>query len=283
MWSRFCIMKHFIYIFLSLMLVTSCSTSRKSLRNTMIGGLTGVEYMEKVIEWTPARENLTARARIELNTRTPSPVSVNATLRIRRGEIIRISVAPFLGIEVARIDITPNRVLVVDRMNKRYVEAGFSEISGLLNTDVDFNIIQSLIMNEIFLPGKRVLSLSDAEKFTLTPADGRARLQIKLSKRVDYNFFTSVTDGRLEETVMSLKGMPYSLHCIYTDFTMLNSDVFPQRINIYTAGTDKKYSLDMKLSRIGTDSNWETNTELSSKYKKISFTELLKMLVQLRK
>lgn len=81
-------------------------------------------------------------------------MSVNANLRIRRGEIIRISVAPFLGIEVARIDITPKHILAVDRMNKRYVEVGFSEISGMLNTELDFNIIQSLMLNEIFLPGR---------------------------------------------------------------------------------------------------------------------------------
>ena len=49
-------------------------------------------------------------------------MSVNANMRVRRGEIIRFSVAPILGIEVARIDITPDKIMAVDRMNKRYVE-----------------------------------------------------------------------------------------------------------------------------------------------------------------
>lgn len=275
-------MKRIIYLLLCLVLMASCSTSRKSLRNTTIGGLSGVEYMEKVIEWTPARENLTARTRIELNTGTSSTKSINANMRIRRGEIIRLSVAPLLGIEVVRIDITPDYVLTVDRMNKRYVEVSFSELSSLMNTRIDFNIIQSLILNEIFLPGKPSLSLSDADEFSLTSADSRAQLKVKSSKKIDYSFFTSATDGRLEETVISLKGLPYSLHCSYSDFTMLNRDVFPQRINLYTEGTGKKYSLDMKLSRIGTDSNWDTNTELSSKYKKISLPELLKIFEQLK-
>ena len=273
-------MKQISYIVLLVLILTSCSTSRNTLRNTTIGGLSGTEYMEKVIEWTPSRDNLTARARIELNVGSSSPMSVNANMRVRRGEIIRFSVAPILGIEVARIDITPDKIMAVDRMNKRYVELGFAEISSLLNTELDFNILQSLILNEIFIPGKDKLSVADASGFTLSPYADRARLQVKGTKRIGYSFFTSATDGRLEETVIALKVLPYSLHCRYADFTMLGNDVFPQSIEMMSEGTDKKYSLDMKLSRVNTDSNWDSKTELSSKYRKMSVQELLKLFIK---
>lgn len=273
-------MKQISYIVLLVLILTSCSTSRNALRNTTIGGLSGTEYMEKVIEWTPSRDNLTARARIELNVGSSSPMSVNANMRVRRGEIIRFSVAPILGIEVARIDITPDKIMAVDRMNKRYVELGFAEISSLLNTELDFNILQSLILNEIFIPGKDKLSVADVSGFTLSPYADRARLQVKGTKRIGYSFFTSATDGRLEETVIALKDLPYSLHCRYADFTMLGNDVFPQSIEMMSEGADKKYSLDMKLSRINTDSNWDSKTELSSKYRKMSVQELLKLFIK---
>lgn len=273
-------MKQIKYLFLLILILTSCSTSKNSLRNTMIGGLSGTEYMEKVIEWTPSRQNLTARTRLELNTGSASPISVNANMRIRRGEIIRITVAPFLGIEVARIDITPEKILAIDRMNKRYVELGFGELSSLLNTELDFNILQSLILNEIFIPGREKLSQSDAERFALSSCGDQAKLQVKGTKRIEYSFFTSATDGRLEETVISLKGLPYSLHCRYTDFTMLGNDVFPQYIEMQSEGTDKKYSLSMKLSRIGTDSDWDAKSEVSSKYRKISIQELLQLFIK---
>lgn len=273
-------MKQIKYLFLLILILTSCSTSKNSLRNTMIGGLSGTEYMEKVIEWTPSRQNLTARTRLELNTGSASPISVNANMRIRRGEIIRITVAPFLGIEVARIDITPEKILAIDRMNKRYVELGFGELSSLLNTELDFNILQSLILNEIFIPGREKLSQSDAERFALSSYGDQAKLQVKGTKRIEYSFFTSATDGRLEETVISLKGLPYSLHCRYTDFTMLGNDVFPQSVEMQSEGTDKKYSLSMKLSRIGTDSDWDAKSEVSSKYRKISIQELLQLFIK---
>lgn len=274
-----------IPLFLTALLLTGCSTSRNALRNTVIGGLSGTEYMEKVIEWTPQRENLTARTRVQLNMGSESSsVSVNANMRIRRGELIRLSVAPVLGIEVARMDITPKGVLVIDRMNRRYVEIGFAEVADILKVEVDFNALQSLFLNEIFLPGRESLTVEDAVKFDLSEQDGRAHLQVKDSrsqmKDSRYSFFTSATDGRLEETVISLKNLPYELHCRYTDFTMVGSDVFPQSIELTPEGTQKKYSLGLKLSRIGTDSGWDAKSEVPAKYRKMTVQEVMQLIIK---
>lgn len=274
-----------IPLFLIALLLTGCSTSRNALRNTVIGGLSGTEYMEKVIEWTPQRENLTARTRVQLNMGSESSsVSVNANMRIRRGELIRLSVAPVLGIEVARMDITPKGVLVIDRMNRRYVEIGFAEVADILKVEVDFNALQALFLNEIFLPGRESLTVEDAVKFDLSEQDGRAHLQVKDSrsqmKDSRYSFFTSVMDGRLEETVISLKDLPYALHCRYTDFTMVGSDVFPQSIELTPEGTQKKYSLGLKLSRIGTDSDWDAKSEVPAKYRKMTVQEVIQLIIK---
>lgn len=274
-----------IPLFLIALLLTGCSTSRNALRNTVIGGLSGTEYMEKVIEWTPQRENLTARTRVQLNMGSESSsVSVNANMRIRRGELIRLSVAPVLGIEVARMDITPKGVLVIDRMNRRYVEIGFAEVADILKVEVDFNALQALFLNEIFLPGRESLTVEDAVKFDLSEQDGRAHLQVKDSrsqmKDSRYSFFTSAMDGRLEETVISLKDLPYALHCRYTDFTMVGSDVFPQSIELTPEGTQKKYSLGLKLSRIGTDSDWDAKSEVPAKYRKMTVQEVIQLIIK---
>ena len=94
-----------------------------------------------------------------------------------------------------------------------------------------------------------------------------------------YSFFTSATDGRLEETVISLKDLPYALHCRYTDFTMVGSDVFPQSIELTPEGTQKKYSLGLKLSRIGTDSGWDAKSEVPAKYRKMTVQEVIQLII----
>lgn len=279
-------LSHLAVLLLSLVLF-GCGTSRKTSRNVMIGDLSGTEYMEQVIAWSPSRTNLTAKSALTLNTGSGSPLKVTANLRIRRNEVIRLTVAPLLGIEVARIDITPDNVLIIDRMNKRYVRASFSDISSLFNTQVDFNVLQSLFLNEIFLPGKNSLTVTDASGFEISSLGSRAQLTAITSPRtfagkLIYTFLTSATDGRLEETSISVKNSPYALRCTYTDFSALKSthgsDIFPQRIKLSVIGADKPYSLQLDLSRLGTDSDWESTTQLSSKYKEITLLEALKML-----
>ena len=65
--------------------------------------------------------------------------------RLKRGESIQLLVAPLLGIEVARLEITW-WIVGVDRLNKRYVNVSFEELSRLANTDLSFNILQSLFL-----------------------------------------------------------------------------------------------------------------------------------------
>ena len=129
------------------LLVASCSSTRRMQKTPMIGGLTGTDYMEKVIEWAPRWQCVTGKVALNLNT-GKSANKVSATLRIKRGDVIQLSVAPLLGIEVARMEITPEGILVVDRMNKRYVRESFGAISELAHVDLNFNMLQSLFLNE---------------------------------------------------------------------------------------------------------------------------------------
>ena len=271
-------MKGLSYVIVLAALLTSCSTSRKSLPGAAPGGLSGAEYVEKAVERASQHRNLTARTRVVMDTGGGAPVSVSASIKIRKGEIIRISVTPFLGIEVARIDITPNSLLVTDKVNMRYAEAGFSEICGLLGADVDFDMIQSVLMNEIFLPGKRTLSPSDAKRFTLSSVEGRAMLQTVSSDGIGCSFFMSADGSHPEETILSSRGMPFPLRCVYKDFTVSDGNVIPGQISIYTGGESRRYSVDMKLSRISTDADWDAGTALSSRYRKVSIMELLRAL-----
>ena len=55
--------------------------------------------------------------------------SVDGTLKLHRGERIQLSfLMPILRSEVARMEVTPDEVLLVDRMGKRYVRASRAQL-----------------------------------------------------------------------------------------------------------------------------------------------------------
>ena len=56
--------------------------------------------------------------------------SSKATLRIAHDEAIQLSIQPFFGIEMFRMYVQPDCIIILDRMNKRYVIETFDDIAG---------------------------------------------------------------------------------------------------------------------------------------------------------
>lgn len=261
--------------------MASCSTSRRASKMPMVGGLRGTDYVEKVITSTPQWDNLSGKTSLELLMGKKGKTKVNASLRIRRDEAIQLSVTPVLGIEVARLELTPQGLLLVDRMNKRFVRASFTEVSQLLHVDLNFHILQSLFLNELFLPGKKTLGIEDVPSFSLVSDGQEVQLKPKRIKRVNYQFFTSPDNGALEKTVIGLKSTKFSLDWQYEDFVTLKERLFPRKMNITVKGISENYGLRLKMSRLSTDSKWNAHTNISSKYHEIALEEILKVLLKL--
>ncbi len=269
----------YIGIMAVVLLAAACSSSRHAGKSPMIGNLKGEEYIEKIIEYAPRWQAVTGKVAFDLNMGSKGSASLNATLRMKKGEVIQLSVAPLLGIEMARMEITPDRILAVDRLHKRYVEVSFEELGGMLQTDIDFNVLQSLFMNEIFLPGKPQLEAGDVRRFSVFSEGNQAVIIPKSSRNLSYRFFTGAESGLLEKTRVGLMGMDgYALEWEYGDFSKLDGKPFPRHIAARVTG--KGYSLDMRLSRLSTNGDWESTSGLSSKYRKMELHELMELLIK---
>ena len=221
---------HWLYIVCLVAVVSSCSSLRHVERTPMIGGLKGEDYQEKVIAGFPRWNCVTGKVALNLNVENRKNMKLSATLRMKKGEVIQLSVAPFLGIEVARLEISPDRILVVDRLHKQYVEVSFGELNRMTNLNLSFNMVQSLFLNEIFLPGKETLEVSDLHRFRMDLEGDRALWEVKDSKKLAYRFWTTADKGWLENTSVSLSGTAYALDWTYGDFGKFGTGYFPQHI-----------------------------------------------------
>jgi hypothetical protein len=70
---------------------------------------------------------------------------VAGAIRIRRDSAIYISVAPVLGIEVARILATPDTVKYLNRLESSYFTGDISLLNRLFNTNLDFHMLQAIL------------------------------------------------------------------------------------------------------------------------------------------
>lgn len=126
---------------LLLLLLASCRSS-KSLQSS-----TGEQ-----VRYLSSRVKLTVPSRNAVLT-------VSGTMKLKSGERMQMSfLMPILRSEVARLEVTPDDILLVDRMGKRYVRATREELEDLLPREADFARLEQLLFDAARPDGKRSLS-----------------------------------------------------------------------------------------------------------------------------
>ena len=97
-------------------------------------------------------------------------LTVNGTMKLKKEECMQISfLMPILRTEVARMEVTPDEILLVDRMGKRYVRATRKELKDVLPMKAQFNIGDS--PEETYRGGMEYYStmLHEMTHSTMTP------------------------------------------------------------------------------------------------------------------
>ena len=268
-------------IILLALFVVSCSTTKNAKKADFIEGLSEKEYWENVLSNCGGveREALTAKMSLALDV-SGKTTRVNGTMRIKKGEVIQLSIAPLLGIEVARAEISPYGMLVIDRMNKRYVRVTFTELQELTNAQLDFHTLQALFLNEIFLPGKKDLTSRDLSAFDIELVGRDVRLDVRKTKRFAYTFLMQGTEALLKESLVGLKDANYALSWKYENFRSLGQKQFPNTMTLSFMGLKKPMNATFSLSRLTANSNWESYTKVSDKYEQVKLEDLIKRLLE---
>lgn len=86
-------------------------------------------------------------------------LTVNGTMKLKEGERMQLSfLMPILRTEVARMEVTPDDILLVDRMGKRYVQATLKELKRILPKKADFARLEKLLYAASKPDGKKTLT-----------------------------------------------------------------------------------------------------------------------------
>ena len=277
----------YIFIFMSVLCMTACTSHKKVVNGTdnvntpaptKTKNATNADFVAKIQSNRSTAKNLTAKIKCTV-AMTGKSITTSGMLKMRRDEVIQISlVDPIIGItEVGRLEFSPENVLIIDRINKRYVDVKYSEWAMLKNANVDFNSLQSLFWNELFQPGQKEI---DTEAFTFANA-GADSLNITFkSPLLKYNFKTSKQNAVLgKTTIVPNASSNYRLDCDYSDFTQYQTAQFPKDIFLSFLNGKQTMSLGFKLSNIKDASDWEPHTNVSGKYTKTDADRLFRSLI----
>lgn len=264
-----------------LLLVTSCKTGKTVGSSQGLDKLSAVNYLEAVIKNSPDFEAFTSRVKFNLNLNGKN-VSVNGILRMKYNDVIQLSLLmPVLRTELGRLEITKDHILIIDRMNRRYVKVPYGDLKFFADTDVSFYTLQSLFWNKIFLPGRDSISVNDFSAFSVRRESDYTEIEVKKSKLFTYLFMTKSDAGQLTESTIGLRSKDYRLNWKYRDFQVVESKNFPSRMNVSFRGGKKPMEAQLVLSRMSTNGDWDARTTIPGKYKEMDVNQLLKLLLSL--
>lgn len=178
-------MRRSIYLLGCLCLIglSACKTT-----GTIFGGkvkpISVDELHEELRSRTITFETFSGKARISLSSPSISN-TFTASIDIRRDSLIGLSLR-VLGVEGARVRITPDSIEVLDRLNQQYIPRDYSYLRDSFHLDLGFRELQDLIIGNPFLYDSATLSQQESEEYyILIASKGVYKNTITLSPDFD--------------------------------------------------------------------------------------------------
>lgn len=284
---------HLSLIIAAAMIISSCASKRKVVKDGEDSTATTVvvtpptterqQIVSLVNQNSQTAKGLRSRMNIKLAAGGKS-ASAGGTLKMKRDEIIQLSLTALGLFEIGRMELTPDYLFVQDRVNKQYVQVKWSEIEALRNSGADFYTFQALFWNELFLLGSKTrpsnadfTSTSSAKHTTLTPKNQHVAVSQQTMQ-----FVVNTAQSLLEQAMLTTsKGGNLSVTCDYSDFQTLEAKKFPSQMKLAIASGTKRYTADIALSSPQIDESMrDLATKPSSGYKRVSFDDIIKQLVK---
>ena len=194
---------------------------------------------------------------------------VSGTIRIRKDSAIYVSVSPFLGIEIARMIITPEEVRFLNRLEGLYFIGGMDFVNGMLNTNLDYYMLQALLVGNDF-------DHYDSENFSASVDDGRYLLQNRDRRRVSQsygshsfqqNLWLDVESYRITENLVYEPEVPRSLRARYGSFGTVEEQKVPEGLTLRLTDRGNRADLDLRYSRITLDDPQPMHFSIPDRYR----------------
>ena len=255
------------------------STSQVSTRQT-----TEERALSSVIATQQTAKGLRSRVGIKLRYGSKS-ASASGQMKMKRDEIIQVTVMALGIMEVGRLELTPSQLLVIDRVNKQYIQVGWRDVPELAEAGIDFSTFQALFWNELFVPGMSTSPAvtdfditKESSTLVVTPKTSRAN-----TKKLVTSFHVGTSPAQLQQTRVAPSDGRYNMSflCTYSDWGKLDGKHFPKSMYLSVGEGSKNYSLTLDHSSLQADEQMgDLTSRVPSGYKRVTLEQIMRMLTK---
>jgi hypothetical protein len=269
----------------AVLVLASCSTHKKSalpknapIASDTIGQAEFLKNVHKSSEITSRYVTAKLKFVVEMG---PQKINLTGNLRMLRDDVIRLQLMYFGFVEAGRFEFTKDEVLIIDRINKQYLRAPYRYIDFLRNSGINFNTLQALFWNELFIPGTDNVNEKDLGKFSTDMGGDEAVIFLEKG-RINYSWLANQKTGRIKMTNIMYRDSDHGnsqLNWNYLSYGSLNGKPFPNDMIVTLTTPKKEVKISIKFNYMGTDDQWETRSTVSGKYHEVTIDDLLKRIM----
>ncbi len=228
-----------------------------------------------------------------------------ANFRLHKDSLVWLSISPALGIEVARVQVTPDSVMFLNKLNKTYFVGGTSFLKNSLRFDeMDLCFIQSTLLAEPLLlddeerwkaeidsvyyvlknvPGKKLrkaLGINSNEDFDLPPDSmylydeigrklGKVLRKNKENDRFLKRYFLN-ENFQLVRVLLNDVINNRLLSIYYSDYQLVDGMEFPGQIIIEITDNKENSKFELNYTKIKTETPSSVSFKIPEKYEPIN-------------
>ncbi len=237
------------------------------------------EVLHKVAANARTARFITSKIKFKLKL-GDKEVSLGGSLRMKKDDVIRLQLTAFGLVEAGRVEFTKDYVLVMDRINKQYIKADYRDVDFLRQSGLNFYSLQALFWNELFLPNRQRVDEESLSAYSVSLGSAAATIALS-SGNMRYEWSAGTADGCITAFSGSYSGGgtgKTGMDWGYSSFRKMGTTQFPTSNTITITGAKKPVSVDLQLTNPNNDGDWETRTEVSSKYRQVSLDDIMRRL-----
>ena len=239
-------------------------------------------FLEKVNDNSSKPQFVTSKLKFSIEY-GPQQVSLTGNLRMKRDDVIQLQLMAFGFVEAGRLEFTNDYVLIVDRINKQFLKAPYNYVDFLRNSGINFYTLQALFWNELFMPGRQKLDKTLLEKFSANMETEDVVISLDEGK-MNYSWLANNQSGRIKMANISYRDQVKGntqLNWDYKEFSKMGNAMFPSNMEVTLTMPEKEVKLGIRLNYLGNESDWNTRTKVSDKYREVTVDQILRRFMAL--
>ncbi|WP_170152829.1 DUF4292 domain-containing protein [Ulvibacter antarcticus] len=230
-----------LFFLLAVFFLSACGTAGKATKSAK-----KVSSIEDVITYhnkaTPNFNTLAARVQVVYEDEKKSQ-SITASLRMEKDKIIWIK-ASILGITLAKVLITPDRVQYYESISGSYFDGDFTLLSEVLGTDIDFEKAQNILLGQsVFALNARSYNVKLLQaRYKILPKQQQAEFIVSL--------FLNQENFKVHSESVAQPSKNRLLTVNYGEYQEIDGSFFPSEIKINASENEDKTRIELNYKKI---------------------------------